>query len=351
MPKIAIFSDPHIGARNDNESIARIQDLFYRDFMVPFLVENGIHVVFCGGDFFDKRTHVSLKSMERARGIERLFADHNLEFHCLVGNHDTLYRDTNDVNSLVSFFRNSPGVRIYSEPVELPEYNILLSPWINSQNFERSLDLISSSKMRFCLGHFGIQGFEFHKGAVCEHGLDQSIFNHFELVISGHFHTRSKVGNIVYVGSPYEMCWSDYNDPRGFHVFDTDTGELEFIKFDESLFFTVSYSGGKSFVSPYSPTSFEDKHVKLLVKDKGNAFDYDTFVKSIQLQNPADFAIIETKYDISSKIEEDEEEVKKHIKGNLEVIQSYIDAMTDVPEKLKSKVKDEMIQLYNEALG
>ena len=191
MTKIALITDLHISCRNDNEAIARVQDMFYRNFLVPLLVENGITDLFCGGDFFDKRSHITLKSMDFARSLERLFANNRIKFHSLVGNHDTAYRNTNSLNSLDTFFRNSADVHIYSEPVELKDYNLLLVPWINSENSETCLKMIAESKMRFCLGHFAIEGFEFHKGTVCDHGLRDSLFNGFEKVLSGHFHTKS----------------------------------------------------------------------------------------------------------------------------------------------------------------
>jgi DNA repair exonuclease SbcCD nuclease subunit len=52
-------------------------------------------------------------------------------------------------------------------------------------------------------------------------------FLKFELVMSGHFHTKSQKGNITYLGNTYQMYWNDYADQRGFHIFDTDTLKLE----------------------------------------------------------------------------------------------------------------------------
>jgi hypothetical protein len=35
--------------------------------------------------------------------------------------------------------------------------------------------------------------------------------------------------------------WSDYDDPKGFHVFDTETREIEFVKHDLTLFEKYHY--------------------------------------------------------------------------------------------------------------
>ena len=53
-------------------------------------------------------------------------------------------------------------------------------------------------------------------------GLDCSIFKNYDSVWSGHFHHRSKRGNVQYLGNPYQMYWNDYKDKRGFHIYDTE---------------------------------------------------------------------------------------------------------------------------------
>ena len=40
---------------------------------------------------------------------------------------------------------------------------------------------------------------------VMEDGMDIDIFDKFDKVYSGHYHTRSDNGKIYYLGNPYEM--------------------------------------------------------------------------------------------------------------------------------------------------
>ena len=42
----------------------------------------------------------------------------------------------------------------------------------------------------------------------------KKIFEKFDTVFSGHFHHKSDDGQIYYLGAPYEITWSDYNDPK-----------------------------------------------------------------------------------------------------------------------------------------
>ena len=45
-------------------------------------------------------------------------------------------------------------------------------------------------------------------------------------VLSGHFHQKSEFANIRYLGSQMQFTWSDYGDNKYFHIFDTDTQEI-----------------------------------------------------------------------------------------------------------------------------
>ena len=72
-----------------------------------------------------------------------------------------------------------------------------------------------------------INGFEMYKGHKAEGSYDKEIFKRFDTVMSGHFHHKSDDGQIYYLGTPYELYWNDFGDPKGFHIFDTETRELE----------------------------------------------------------------------------------------------------------------------------
>ena len=76
------------------------------------------------------------------------------------------------------------------------------------------------------MGHLEINGFEMHKGQIAEGNYDREQFRRFDTVFSGHYHHKSDDGHIYYLGTQYEMTWSDYMCPKGFHIFDTATREL-----------------------------------------------------------------------------------------------------------------------------
>ena len=80
------------------------------------------------------------------------------------------------------------------------------------------------------MGHLELNGFEAHRGYIMDHGDSTAPYRQFEKVFSGHYHRKSTRGNISYLGNPYQIYWNDYRDRRGFHIFDTETLELEYIQ-------------------------------------------------------------------------------------------------------------------------
>ena len=93
------------------------------------------------------------------------------------------------------------------------------------------------------------------------------------MVFSGHYHHKSDDGHVYYLGNPYELTWNDYKDPRGFHLFDLESRELEFIVNPYTLFERIEYSDATS--ESFDPTIFKDKYVKVVVISKTNQYKFD----------------------------------------------------------------------------
>ena len=349
MPKIAIVTDTHLSVRNDLESLMDYQNRFWKDHFFPELKKRKIKEIFHLGDFFDKRQFVTVKSLDNLhRNFLQLLDEYKCTMNLIVGNHDILYRNTVDYNAPQNIFNNNKRITVHTEPTE--KYGILLVPWITKSNYEDIMESISETSAKYCFGHFEIAGFELHKGQVVESGLDKKTFLKFHKVLSGHFHTRSQNGNIIYVGSPFEMTWNDYNDPRGFHIFDTDTGELEFIKHEESMFFKVEYKDNDHFWQPYKPESISGKFVKVLVLEKNSYYEFDSWIKKLQEYNPNELQIYESTIDVNG-VEIEFSEANKAL-SNIEIIQNKISSLPE-DDKLNSKTKsfitNYMTKLYNES--
>ena len=244
--KIALITDTHFGARNDNLAFNDYFYEFWEKTFFPYIEENGIDTVIHLGDVMDRRKFVSYKIAQdfRKRFIQR-FVDKGVTLHMMVGNHDTFYKNTNDLNALKELLGHYMGeVTIHMDPtvLNLNGFKLALLPWVCSENYDKSLEFIKTCKADWLGGHLELQGFDVLKGVQAHAGMDHKIFSRFEKVISGHFHTASRQDNVWYLGSQMEFFWSDAGDKKGFHILDTETRELEKIHNPHTLFKKVLYN-------------------------------------------------------------------------------------------------------------
>jgi DNA repair exonuclease SbcCD nuclease subunit len=165
-----------------------------------------------------------------------------------------------------------------------------LLPWIADNNRDETMKVIERSACSIVLGHLEIAGFQMFKGSLSAEGLAADVFDRFELVMSGHYHHKSELGPIHYLGAPYPMIWSDYRDPRGFHLFDTKTHELTFIENPYSLFMRIVYDDQdqrhdyiKELVqSIQQPDSnYHDAYVKVVVRSKVQPYWFDLMMDAL----------------------------------------------------------------------
>ena len=231
--KIAIITDQHFGARKSSRVFHDFFNKFYTNVFFPTLKKRGIDTVLDLGDTYDNRRTLDLwaANWSKTEYFDKL-RDMGITVHSLVGNHTAYFKDTNDVNTLTGIVGEYNNLHIYNKAteVEIGGLPILFIPWINQQNSEETYKKIEDSKCPVAMGHLELNGFEAHRGYIMDHGDSTAPYRHFEKVFSGHFHRKSTRGNISYLGNPYQIYWNDYRDQRGFHIFDTETLELEFIK-------------------------------------------------------------------------------------------------------------------------
>ena len=247
--KIAVLNDTHTGIRNSSEIFLNNAKEFYENVFFPECEKQGVKHILHLGDYYDHRKYVNFKALNHNR---KHFLDElrsrKMTMDIIPGNHDTYFKNTNDLNSLkecLGHYMNE--IHIIMEPTVM-EYGSLkmgLVPWIDDSNEKESMDFLSNARCDWIGGHFDIQGYEMMKGIKCEHGLDRSVFKRFETVLSGHFHTKSTQDNITYLGSQMEFFWNDAHDPKFFHVLDTETRQLEAIRNPHTLFHRIYYDDSK----------------------------------------------------------------------------------------------------------
>lgn len=280
--------------------------------------------------------------------------ERNIQSHLIIGNHDTYFKNTNNVNSMRELYENSKYENLhfyYSQPSEVnfDGCNILLVPWICTDNLEASLNTIKNTKAQVLLGHLEIQGFEMYKGAVNDHGFERSLFEKFDLVCSGHFHHRSTNGNITYLGNPYQMFWNDFDDPRGFHIFDTDTRELTFIQNPYTIFEKLFYDDTDKILEQVVNENFEQYHekfVKVVVKEKNNPYWFDIFIDKLEKSGPYGVQVVEDHLNLNLESDED---IINEAEDTLTILSKYINSLDITTDK--KRVEHTIRELYSEALS
>ena len=240
--KIAIITDQHLDGRKGSLAFWNYFQKFYDEVFFPTLEKEGIRVVFDLGDTFDNRKSMDFNTFHRVREnyFERL---KDYEVHMLLGNHCTYYKNTNRINSPELLLEQYGNIRIYSEPKEIlmGKKVFLMLPWINKENQEDIFRRLETSEADICCGHLELTGFEITPGMKMDHGMDPNLFHRFKRVWSGHYHHKSKKGNIQYLGNPYQMFWNDYKDRRGFHIYDTESDKLKFVANPYEIFDKIFY--------------------------------------------------------------------------------------------------------------
>ena len=189
--KIAIITDQHFGCRKNSKHFHDYFLKFYNDTFFPTLEKEGITTIVDMGDTFDSRKGVDFSSLAWAKDnyydrLQRM----GCEIHTIVGNHTAYYKNTNDVNAVDLLLREYDNVKIYSEAtdIKIDNLNILLIPWINSENEKMTLEAIDKSKSKVAMGHLECKGFRIHRGFVMDQGTDVKTFDKFDRVYSGHYH-------------------------------------------------------------------------------------------------------------------------------------------------------------------
>lgn len=355
--KIAVITDQHFGARNDSTHFLDYYEKFYSETFFPIIEKHGIKHLLILGDTFDRRKYVNFYTLKRAK---EMFFDklHSLgiQVHMLAGNHDTYFKNTNEVNSVDLLLREYDNITVIDSPQTIhlnykdTTADVCMMPWICPENYNNSLAEIQNTSASICMGHLEIAGFAMHRGMPSQEGLSREIFKKFDCVFSGHYHHRSTQDNIRYLGNPYELTWQDYNDTRGFHLFNLNTLDLEFIENTNVMFHRIVYDDKENSITEITNkdlSKYTNTYVKVVVLNKTNPYLFDKFMDNLYKVNAIDITIAEDFTDLTEGVEDD---MLDQAEDTMTIIGKYVDSIKEEHidnEKLKTMMKE----LYVEALN
>ena len=348
--KVALVTDTHFGARSDSLAFDAYFAKFYDEIFFPYLVEHDIKTICHLGDIFDRRKYINFNTLKSCKKyFFQKAQDLGIDIHMIPGNHDTYFKNTNDVNSPDLLLGEYNNITLYQEPTEimLDREKVLYLPWICGENYDRTMAKIKESDAKTCFGHFEFAGYFLLPGMPNLHGMDTDAFSNFDLVVSGHFHHRHSRGNITYMGNPYEITWSDYKDPRGFAIYDTVERGLEYINNTNRIFHKIYYDDsdfqGSNAIGNFDFTSVVGTNVKLIVNKKTDFKKFDNFVDRLYTCNLIDLKIIED----FSEFEDEALGEEIDLEDTMTLLKEYVDVVeTDLN---KQRIKNLLQSLYIEA--
>ena len=345
--KIAIISDTHAGCRNSSDIFINYQRRFYEEIFFPYLKEHNIAELIHLGDYYDNRKIVNIKAIDANRNMFlQPMKDAGINMRIIPGNHDIYFKSTNEVCSLNELMWGYDNIEIVSKPAEV-DYDgckIALVPWINNNNYAEFMSFIKKTKASILGGHLELNGFEMMKGITNNHGMETEAFERFEQVYSGHFHTKSTRGNITYLGSQMEFTWADVDDPKFFHIFDTETRTIEAIRNPITIHQKIYYNDENESYEDFPFEELKDKFVKVIVVKKTDPALFNGFVDKVQDSGIYELKIAET-FDQFAGSSVGDDNIS--IEDTTTLLDSYVESVeTDLD---KNKIKGIMRKLYVEA--
>lgn len=343
--KIALLNDTHFSARNFNRTIANNQLEFFENQFFPYLRENDIKNIIHLGDIFDNRDKLDIKMIDTFK--KRFFDvlhEMGVKLTIIIGNHDITYRHSNTINTPQAVLREYDNITIIpeAEDIEIGGVKICCIPWVNNENVESTIEHIKNTNAPYLFGHLELAGFRFQKnGDVSTNEPPiQKYLDKFDLVLSGHYHTKTRNGNIIYLGSQYEMTWADAGDEKGFNVFDTKDGSLEYIPNPNTLFNVIHYNESTT-IEDIDPSKISGKFVKLIVDSKKTSATLDLYVQHLLLLNPSDIKIEDNTLFINPNAESSE----ININDTRSMLMTYIDM---IEYSNKDELKKLLMETYDE---
>jgi len=256
--KIIIMGDFHFGVRRFNIESLKDQLSFIDNEVIPYMEKNNINIIFQLGDLFDNRTSVDIIFMEylKKNFFDKL-KEKNIILYTLLGNHDIAHRESRSV-SLSNFFEDLYPENFYvfkhRESIIINGNSTYIVPWIVK---DEDLTYEEIKNHHNIFGHFEIRHFTMvkgHKDSTAKLTVDFFTKNtNVRNVFSGHYHIKDTSGLVKYLGTPWQLNWSDYEEQKGFYVFHED----DFLEFYENK------SSKKYIKVKYNDDKDKEKHIEV----------------------------------------------------------------------------------------
>lgn len=293
--------------------------------VLEYLEENRVRFLYFNGDLFHTHGKVPVQAINVADRFFRMARNLGVEIRAIWGNHDIESKD-GLINSVKPLF----------DPEELAmEWNdndlvVRALPYCeDEERIKRFLGEAPQGAMLML--HQGVAGVPLSSGFVLDERLSPEMIPDYVKAFTGHYHFHRKVSdNLTVIGNLTALNWSDIDQPKGYVVWDDETGEME----------QIVQRSAPGFVSYYS-----EKPIEVVT---GNFVRYDRPVAVKAQQELRDGLIKEGAFSVEFvKTEQDAREIRR---GEAVTIEHMIKSFeTDDMEPRRKAVGQEIRENRYEA--
>lgn len=348
--KILFLGDLHLGARNGNPNFLRMMDDYFKEELFPYILDNNIDVVVQLGDILDKRRNIDFTiSNYLVNTFFKFFTENKVALYSTLGNHDVYYRQSIQLDG-PSQFASGDYIHIVKDcrVVTFDKTKIAMTPWICDENKEDVTNWIVENKNKNTIlcGHFELAGFPIQKGYISDKGsIETDKMKGYKCVLSGHYHSPSEKDKITYIGTPYELTWSDYGDEKKFLVYDTVEKVFETVYTKKKMFHKIVYKD--DILQTINYDTYKNSYVKVVLTDDYNEGKLNVFLS--MLDEKAHPYSIQT-IDIREQKETLMEEISADDVDNpIEIMMNTITSKVD-DEEMCQLVKNLTYEIYQSAM-
>ena len=231
-PLVGVITDTHMKVDN----IELVKSIFkqFIDMLIYHKLKKAVHM----GDWFTSRASQTLECLLASDEILDMFEEAEITLYIFAGNHDkvSLVDETSYLSVIcrrrhfVMLFEKETSVTLNGIKLHfLPYFKEGIEYLSRLSNLHNSIDENSKNLL---FTHTSVNGVRNNDGSIVDGDVDQDFFELFDLVVTGHYHDFSEVGEkVIYLRSAYQANFGE-DDNKGFSIINTDLS----IKYIQSNF-------------------------------------------------------------------------------------------------------------------
>lgn len=290
--KLLFIADIHIKLGQKNVPVPWALNRFTLFLQQMAVMQEEADLVILGGDIFDR-----LPTMDELELYFDLVASITKPCIIYAGNHEAIKKDTTFLSFLKkATHRLNPLVRIVDSYEYLVAYDLDIIPYNCLDDFKKHPDKYKQGSI--CASHF--------RAEIPPHvkpELDLDLFNSWKVVLAGDLHSyENSQRNILYPGSPYTTSFHRSKVDTGAILFNTDTMDHVWLKFELPQLIKKSLTAGET----PEPTKFHHTiyDVEGDMQELANLKDSDLIGKKVVKRSTETALMLSPEASITEELQE-----------------------------------------------